>query len=113
VEVAGQVSPLAVLEVLGRDGGNDAGSRMPGQCDLFVEGELEELVAQRVLLVIRQTGPVPCDKLPSLDGSQLAKPRRGVPAKNLKEGIERRRRAVVALVERGSGGLDTLRVGWC
>lgn len=55
---------------------------------------------------------MPGDELPGLNGGQLAELGLGVTAKNLKEGIERSRRAVVVLVEGRGGRLDTLRVGW-
>ena len=55
---------------------------------------------------------MPCDELPGLDGGQLSQLRLGVPAKDLKQRIERGGRAVVVFVEGGGGRLDTLCVGW-
>lgn len=112
VQVARQISPLAILKVLRRNGRNDAGSRVPGQCVVLVQSELEKLVAERALLVRGQVGPVLGDELPSLNGRQLAQLRLGMTAKNLKEGIERGGGVVVVLVKGRSGRLDTLRVGW-
>jgi hypothetical protein len=112
VQVAWQIGPLAILEVLRCNGRNDAGSRVPGQCVVLVQSELEKLVAERAFLVRWQVGPVLGDELPGLDGRQLAELRLGVTAKDLKEGIERGWGVVVVLVKGRRGRLDTLRVGW-
>ena len=106
-----QFSPLAIFEVLRRDGSDDAGSRVPCQSHVLVESELEQLIAKRVLLIRRQVGPVFGDELPSLDRGQLAELRLGVAAEDLKECIEGGRRVVVVLVQGRSSGFDTLGVG--
>jgi hypothetical protein len=111
VKVAGQISPLSVLEILSRNGGDDAGGRVPGQCDILVQCELEELVAESILLVRRESSPVPDSKLPGLNGSQLTEVGPGVSAKDLQESIKRGGRTVVVLVQRSRGILDNLGVG--
>ena len=112
VQVARQITPLAILKVLRCNRSNDAGSRVPGQCVVLVQSELEKLVAERGLLVRRQISPVLGDELPRLDRSKLAELRLGVAAEDLKESIERGGGVVVVLVEGRGGRLDTLRVGW-
>ena len=112
LQVAGQSGPLAILKVLRCNGSDDAGSRVPGQCVVLVQSELEKLVAERGLLIRRQVSPVLGDELPRLDCGELTELRLGVAAENLKESIERGGRVIVVLVEGRGGRLDTLRVGW-
>jgi hypothetical protein len=84
---------------------------VPGQCDVLVQCELEELVAESILLVRRESSPVLDSKLPGLNGSQLTEVGPGVSAKDLQEGIKRGGRTVVVLVQRSRGILDNLGVG--
>jgi hypothetical protein len=111
MQEARQIGPFAVFEVLRGNGGDDTGGGVPGQGVVLVQGELEQLVAERAFLIRRQACPMPCDKLPRLNCGQLAQLRLGVPAEDLEESIERGRRAIVALVEGGGGRFDTLGVG--
>jgi hypothetical protein len=80
VQVARQVGPLSIFEVLGRDGGNDTGSGVPGQGVVFVQCELKQLVAERGLLFSRQVRPVLGHKLSRLNCCQLAELWLGMPA---------------------------------
>jgi hypothetical protein len=84
---------------------------VPGQCDVLVQCELEELVAESILLVRRESSPVLDSKLPGLNGSQLTEVGPGVSAKDLQESIKRGGRTVVVLVQRSRGILDNLGVG--
>jgi hypothetical protein len=112
VQVARQISPLAIFEVLSGDGSDDTGSGVPCQLLVLIQCELQQLVAERGLLVLGQRSPVLDDKLPSLDGSELLQALVRVPAKNLKQGIQGSRRVVVALVQSSRGILDNLSVSW-
>ena len=111
VKVAGQISPLSVLEILSRNGGDDASSRVPCQGDILVQCELEKLVAKSVLLVRRESSPMLDSELPGLNGSQLTEVGPGVSAKDLQESIKRGRRTVVVLVQSSRGILHNLGVG--
>jgi hypothetical protein len=51
LEEARELGPFSILEVLGRDGGDDAGSGMPRKGSLFSEGILAYLAPERRLLV--------------------------------------------------------------
>jgi hypothetical protein len=85
---------------------------VPCQCDILVQCELEELVAESVLLVRRKSSPVLDSELPGLNGSQLTEVGPGVSAKDLQEGIKRGGRTVVVLVQSSRGILHNLGVGW-
>lgn len=112
LEEAGQVSPLAVFEVDGGNGRDNTGGGVAGEGGIVVKRRLEELIAQRNLLVLGETGPVPANELAGLDGGELTQLRLRVAAYDLEQRIERRGRGIVLLVERCGGRLDTLRVGW-
>jgi hypothetical protein len=110
VQVAGQVSPLSILEVLRGDRSNDAGSRVPCELLLLVQCELQQLVAEGGLLVFGQRDPVLDNKLAGLDSGELLQTLVGVPAENLEKSIEGGGRVVVVLVQGSRGIFDNVSV---
>ena len=101
---------MPVLEVLCGNLGNDASSRVASQLGLLVQSELQELVAQRHLLVVGKRSPVLDNELAGLDGGELLQALVGVAAENLEQGIERCGRVVVVLVQSRRGVLDNVGV---
>ena len=110
VQVARQISPLAIFEVLGGDRSDDAGGRVPCQLLVLVQCELQQLVAERGLLILGKRGPVLDNKLPGLDGSKLLQALVRVPTENLKQSIQGSGRVVVVLVQCSRGILDNISV---